>query len=1527
MKGKMKKSWIAILLVVTSICVMGATGCKRKKPTDETSSSQSESVEHLHVWGEGDTSKVVCGVESEVIYTCTTCGETKSEFVFKEHEEEVTVVNATCQAKGYTLHECKNCGNSYRDAFTDILVHDYESETVAGTCTTNAKIVYACKNCTYFYEEVTQAAVGHNTSGCVWVDAGETQKDGCVYEKKQETSCVTCGETVTRSNDVEKHTYEFMGNNLSATCVAEGEMRYVCSECGAETTEKYSNAEAHDWQKTQTDSSTGITSYVCKHDSTHTKTMFSAKDKVTANITADVLKEVNEIELKEAVIKMDDEVRKQLGSDEISLSADTLDDAAKNTALENMTAEEKAKIGDKPIYDFTLQNQTGLVSTFNGKMTITIPYTLAEGEDPANIGVWYINNEGKTESIPAQYDNGFATFETSHFSYYTVVRLTPEERCALYGHSFWMPKTIAPTCTEEGYTMQSCKRCAIIENTDVVKALGHTYEGVAVEATCAEKGYTQYTCKTCNDSYSADYTEAGMHDYQTTVVAPTCEEKGYTQYTCSVCEDSYNDNYVDAIGHSYLNDVKAPTCTETGHEQRVCENCGKTHINSDFGEALGHDYKKTVVQPSCDKEGYTLHTCSRCDDSYKTDEQPALKHDYELTSGTEGVDAEYTCKNCGDVYRESAEEEHNLQVRYELVEGAKTCEDGVVKVEYCTECEYKKSDIIAVLGHVMFTEEIAKEDTACGETVLYKSSCACGQEVSVGVSHNSDRTGGHFSIHHEDGREGTRIIWECNNCDLTYWEDRYDQKVDCLNTRQTILHFGKTADGFKYSITAIKTYESHNTKTSEQQLEDGFVEYKTVCKDCGTITSHYKEKLDEYGRCLEYHNFLNNSSQKYEYDVCNRTRYRLDDNGEWIATGSSVYHKRVWHYELMDGATTCMDGVYDIYACVVCGEESNRSEEYPDGHVGRSVAIPIYTECGGFEIRDYKCACGQGDHYWVNNNNNCDFNRVNRVQLDNENDEKQSHYLETYECASCGYRYTEEYYYTRKDCKGTNYRIYKIDGKTYEREETYEAHNTRTESGLSTTEGATWYQEVCIDCGKMTDFYEQIKDEFNRRIYYKDFLENTSYTRVYREDCWYTQTNYKGDTLSNTVDGQSHGRTETIYTLKEGSITCLDGVIGTDFCVACNAQLGSWEVYGHERNKIVEKTIEAGAVCGEITVCRYICPCGEYVGLLQLEGNCDFDHTYNWIGKDGDKKEYEIRTYRCAVNACAYTIKEDRYYIVEGCNQHWYYIYRFDVKEDGSYAEEWTFDAVILAHDSEYTYEYENGIETETGVCINCGMITRVRQWDEYNREIYDMNYVKQSGEKRIYNGCQYALHTYKRSTGEFVYEGTYTHHATVANGGSCTQYIDGICRVCGFIIENEFYPWRHSYHYDSEKGTYVCYHCGMENPNGADGSFLMEDMSDENGIKVGIFQRWHNRDLGNVYIVADYDSANPVHLDGVEYSVEKTGGDYYDRSGIITVDMVSLQAELQNKGVTPTTISVVIEAYDDESGTYLDYILTFETW
>ena len=59
--------------------------------------------------------------------TCTRCGDT----IEHTHNYTVTVVPPTCTTGGYTLHEC-SCGDSYQDAATPALGHNFRNDPTTG---------------------------------------------------------------------------------------------------------------------------------------------------------------------------------------------------------------------------------------------------------------------------------------------------------------------------------------------------------------------------------------------------------------------------------------------------------------------------------------------------------------------------------------------------------------------------------------------------------------------------------------------------------------------------------------------------------------------------------------------------------------------------------------------------------------------------------------------------------------------------------------------------------------------------------------------------------------------------------------------------------------------------------------------------------------------------------------------------------------------------------------------------------------------------------------------------------------------------------------------------------------------------------------------------------------------------------------------------------------------------------------------------------------------------------------------------
>ena len=254
----------------------------------------------------------------------------------------------------------------------------------------------------------------------------------------------------------------------------------------------------------------------------------------------------------------------------------------------------------------------------------------------------------------------------------------------------------------------------------------HTLEKTTVVApTCTEQGYTIYTCTACGETVKADFVPANGHSYEESVVAPTCEKDGYTNHVCSVCGDSYRDNYVDAAGHQYTLTVTAPTCTAAGYTTHLCSVCGHSYVDS-IVPATGHSYEDTVTAPTCTAAGYTTHTCSVCGDSYIDTIVPATGHDYVWqitrvpTCTAEGVKT-FTCSHCGDSYDVAlAKVDHT----YEAVVTAPTCTNNGYTTHTCSVCGDSYVDsIVPATGHSYDAVVTAPTCTNAGYTTHTCSVC------------------------------------------------------------------------------------------------------------------------------------------------------------------------------------------------------------------------------------------------------------------------------------------------------------------------------------------------------------------------------------------------------------------------------------------------------------------------------------------------------------------------------------------------------------------------------------------------------------------------------------------------------------------------------------------------------------------------------------------------------------------------------------------------------------------------------------
>lgn len=90
---------------------------------------------------------------------------------------------------------------------------------------------------------------------------------------------------------------------------------------------------------------------------------------------------------------------------------------------EGLEEEIKEKVGDRPLYDFTVLVNGIEVSDFGGGVvTVTVPYTLKEGENKNSIVVYHITDGGEFVKVEGRYVDELESvvFTTTHFSMFTL---------------------------------------------------------------------------------------------------------------------------------------------------------------------------------------------------------------------------------------------------------------------------------------------------------------------------------------------------------------------------------------------------------------------------------------------------------------------------------------------------------------------------------------------------------------------------------------------------------------------------------------------------------------------------------------------------------------------------------------------------------------------------------------------------------------------------------------------------------------------------------------------------------------------------------------------------------------------------------------------------------------------------------------------------------------------------------------------------------------------------------------------------
>ena len=137
-----------------------------------------------------------------------------------------SIIPATCQEIGYTLHRCA-CGYEYKDQYTPKANHAYETlERRDATCFEDGAERLRCRVCGVEQSNALPAK-GHG-----WGKWNIRTMPGCTEEGVQFRVCGYCGKQEEQVVPARGHSWGPWGIKQEPTCTEEGIQTHFCSRCG-----------------------------------------------------------------------------------------------------------------------------------------------------------------------------------------------------------------------------------------------------------------------------------------------------------------------------------------------------------------------------------------------------------------------------------------------------------------------------------------------------------------------------------------------------------------------------------------------------------------------------------------------------------------------------------------------------------------------------------------------------------------------------------------------------------------------------------------------------------------------------------------------------------------------------------------------------------------------------------------------------------------------------------------------------------------------------------------------------------------------------------------------------------------------------------------------------------------------------------------------------------------------------------------------------------------------------------------------